>query len=61
MILDWCQQYAGRFYEPAGFVRKNSSGGVESFWDGAAKAHLNDGGEYMAIYKRKTGPLEGNN
>jgi 4-amino-4-deoxy-L-arabinose transferase-like glycosyltransferase len=53
-ILDWCQQYAGRFYEPVGFVRKNAAREVESFWEGAAKAHLNDGGEYLAIYKRKS-------
>ena len=53
-ILDWCQQYAGRFYEPVGLVRKNSAGVVESFWDDAAKAHLNDGGEYIAVFKRKS-------
>jgi hypothetical protein len=52
-ILDWCEQYTRRFYEPVGFVHKNSAGEVEGFWDDAAKAHFNDGGEYLAIYKRK--------
>jgi hypothetical protein len=60
-ILNWCEQYAGHFYEPVGFVRKNSSGGVESFWNDAAKNHRNDGGEYIAVFKRKPEPLEGNN
>ena len=60
-ILEWCEQYAGRFYEPVGFVRKNSAGEVESFWDDAAKNHRNDGGEYIAVFKRKPEPLEGNN
>jgi hypothetical protein len=48
-------------YEPVGFVRQNSAGGMESFWDDAAKAHLNDGGEYIAVFKRKPETLEGNN
>jgi hypothetical protein len=52
-ILNWCEQYVNRLYEPVGFVRKGSDGGVESFWDDAARSHLNDGGEYIAIYKRK--------
>jgi hypothetical protein len=52
-ILDWSREYAERFYEPVGFVRQNSAGEMESFWDDAAKAHLNDGGEYIAIYKRE--------
>jgi 4-amino-4-deoxy-L-arabinose transferase-like glycosyltransferase len=55
-ILRWCEEYAGRFYEPVGFVRKSSAGGVESFWDEAAKAHLTDGGEYIVIYKLKPEP-----
>ena len=52
-ILHWCEQYAGRFYDPVGFVRKNSAGGVESFWNDAAKNRRNDGGEYIAVFKRK--------
>jgi hypothetical protein len=52
-IMTWSRQYAGRYYEPVGFVRQNPAGEMESFWDDAAKAHLDDGGEYMAIYKRK--------
>jgi hypothetical protein len=53
-ILDWCEQFTGRFYKPVGFVRKNSAGAVESFWDDAAKVHLNDGGEYIEVFKRKS-------
>jgi hypothetical protein len=52
-ILGWCEQYTGRFYEPVGFVHKNSAGEVEGFWDDAAKNHRNDGGEYIAVFKRK--------
>jgi hypothetical protein len=59
-IMTWSRQYAGRFYEPVGFVRQNSAGEMESFWDDAAKSHLKDGGEYIAVFKRKPEPLEGN-
>ena len=52
-ILGWCQQYAERFYEPVGLIRKNSAGAVESFWGDKAKIHLTDGGEYILVYQRK--------
>ena len=58
-IMAWSRQYAGRFYELVGFVRQNSAGEMEGFWDDAAKAHLNDGGEYIAVFKRKPETLEG--
>jgi hypothetical protein len=53
-ILGWCEQYAGQFYEPVGFVRKNSAGEVECLWDAAARDHGNTGGEYIAVFKRKS-------
>jgi hypothetical protein len=59
-IMTWSRQYAEHFYEPVGFVRQNSAGEMESFWDDAAKAHLNDGGEYIEMFKRKPEPLVGN-
>jgi 4-amino-4-deoxy-L-arabinose transferase-like glycosyltransferase len=52
-IVGWCEQYAERFYEPVGFVHKNSSGEVESFWDDAVKNHRNSGEEYVAVFKRR--------
>jgi hypothetical protein len=52
-ILGWCEQYAGQLYKPVGFVHKDSAGEMEGFWDDAAKGHLNDGGEYIAVFKRK--------
>jgi hypothetical protein len=52
-IVGWCEQYAERFYEPVGLVRKNTSDEVESFWGDAAKKHHDDGGQCIAIYKRK--------
>jgi hypothetical protein len=54
-IMDWCGQYTRRFYEPVGFVRKNADGAFESYWDDQAKAHLQDGGEYLLVYQRKPG------
>ncbi len=56
MILDWCEQYTGRLYEPVGFVRKNSAGGAEGLWEDPAKIHRHLSGEYIAIYKRKPVP-----
>jgi hypothetical protein len=53
-ILGLCEQFAGHYYDPVGFVRKNSSGEVESFWGDAAKNYRNDGGEYIAVFKRRS-------
>jgi hypothetical protein len=52
-ILDWFKEYSGRDYEAVGLIRRNSAGKLESFWDDAAKAHLNDSGEYIAIFRRR--------
>jgi hypothetical protein len=53
-ILDWSEQYAGRFYEPVGFVRKNSAGEIECSWGDNVKNHRNDSGEFVAVFRRKS-------
>jgi hypothetical protein len=52
-ILDWCKQYAGRFYDLVGYVHKDSTGGAESFWDDSAKNRAAGKEEYMAVFRRK--------
>ena len=53
-IFDWFGQYSRSGYDLTGFVHRNSKGEVESFWGDAAKVHANDGGEYVAVFKRKS-------
>ena len=53
MILDWLQQYAGRYYELVGIVRRNSAGGIEADWGNVATNQDVFNGEYITVYERK--------
>ena len=56
-ILDWFNQYAGRFYKKVGVVGIDNQGKFVSFWDGALTNAPSLAGEYIRVYERNPEPV----
>jgi 4-amino-4-deoxy-L-arabinose transferase-like glycosyltransferase len=52
-IFDWFKQYSRRYYEPVGFIHRNSAGEIEAIWGGAANNQDTSNEEFIAVFKRK--------
>jgi hypothetical protein len=52
-IFNWCQKYAGQFYDKVGIVDTRATGETIYLWDDDARNYQGSSQQYIAVYKRK--------
>jgi hypothetical protein len=52
-IFNWCQKYAGEFYDKVGIVDTRATGETIYLWDDDARNYKGSSQQYIAVYKRK--------
>jgi hypothetical protein len=52
-IFNWCQKYAGEFYDKVGIVDTQANGETIYLWDDDARNYQGSSQQYIVVYKRK--------
>jgi 4-amino-4-deoxy-L-arabinose transferase-like glycosyltransferase len=52
-IFNWCQKYAGEFYDKVGIVDTRATGETIYLWDDDARNYQGSVEQYIVVYKRK--------